>query len=108
MNRADRMIGLAMKAGRIISGGSSCEDAVRDKKAKLVLLANDASENTKKRIQDKCRFYQVPLIRYSEMDSLGRIIGKSSRSTLAVTDEGFAKEIEKTLNAERNNEPADQ
>ena len=97
MNRAERMIGLAMKAGRLKSGGSMVEETIREGKAELVLIANDASDNTKKRICDKCRFYQVPNVLFSDMEHLGKAIGKDARGAVAVTDAGFAKEILKIL-----------
>lgn len=96
----DRLIGIAMKAGKIKSGGSMCEQAVREGKAALVIVAQDASDNTIKRLRDKCRFYQTPFFLYSDKESLGRVIGKEERSAVAVLDEGLAKAIIKTFNIE--------
>ena len=88
-----QMIGLAERAGRIRSGGFETEEAVLKGKAKLVILAGDASENTSKRFDDKCRSHGVPVIRYGTRETLGACIGKEERSCLAVTDYGFAKKI---------------
>jgi len=41
------LIGLATKAGKIVSGGEGCEKALKRGSVKLVLVAQDASDNTK-------------------------------------------------------------
>ena len=101
MNREDRLIGLAMKAGKMSTGSNSCVTSIRDGKAKLVLLACDASENTKKQIQDKCSFYDVPLFFHLTKTALGRLVGKEERSAIAVTEEGFAQAIIGILDSEK-------
>ena len=47
------LLGLAARAGKIVSGGFSAEDAVRKKKAFLVLIAEDTQTNTVKKFTDK-------------------------------------------------------
>ena len=47
------MLGLAMKAGKVISGETGCENSIRDGSAYLVILAEDASANTMKKFKDK-------------------------------------------------------
>jgi ribosomal protein L7Ae-like RNA K-turn-binding protein len=59
----------------------------------LVIVAQDASANTKKLFYDKCTFYQVPVRQYGEKSVLGRAIGKEERSSLAVCDAGLAKAV---------------
>ena len=41
------LLGLAMKAGKVVSGEFATEKAVKGKTAFLVLIAEDASENTR-------------------------------------------------------------
>ena len=60
-------------------------------RAKLVLLAADASSNTEKKVSDKCKFYNVPVRKVEDRSVLGRSIGKEARVVVAVTDQGFAK-----------------
>ena len=73
------------------------QDAVKSKKAFLVVVASDASDNTKKMFSDMCTFYKVPIAFYSDKVSLGHAIGKEFRASLAVLDEGFGKQIQKHL-----------
>lgn len=91
------MMGLAQRAGKVVSGEFSTEKAVKQRKAKLVVVAGDASDNTKKMFSDSCRYYEVPIYFYGDKDTLGHTIGKQFRASLAVLDEGFAKQIEKHI-----------
>ena len=87
------LIGLATKAGRCISGETMTESETKSGKAKLVIVASDASENTKKKFQDMCKFYKVPICIYGDKDTLGHAMGKEFRASLALLDEGFADGI---------------
>ena len=50
------MLGLAAKAGSVVSGEFSTEKAVKEGKAYLVIVAGDASDNTKKNVYQYDRF----------------------------------------------------
>lgn len=91
------LLGLAERAGKIASGEFAAEKAVKTGKAFLVVVAEDASANTKKKFKDMCQYYQVSFACYAEKETLGRGIGKELRASLAVLDSGFAKAIEKQM-----------
>lgn len=101
-NKVLSMLGLAAKAGKIASGEFSVEKTVKSGKAYLVVVATDASDNTRKMFTNMCEFYKVPIYFYSDKDFLGNAIGKKTRASLAVTDVGFSKAIVKLLNTEQN------
>lgn len=88
-------LGLALRAGKLVTGDEGVLDAVRTGKARLVVLAADASENTRKKYRDKCSSYQVPIIEYGTREQLGSSVGKAERVILAITDPGFAQLIAK-------------
>lgn len=92
-DRVMSLLGLAARAGKIVSGGFSAEDAVRKKKAFLVLIAEDTQTNTVKKFTDKCSYYKVPMRFYGTQETLGHAVGKQSRACIAVTDRGFADAI---------------
>lgn len=96
-NKTMSLVGLATKAGKTASGEFSTEKAVKTGKAYLVLVAEDASENTKKKFRNMCTFYEVPLYFLSDKEGLGRAMGKEFRASLAVMDESFAKAMQKEL-----------
>lgn len=87
------MFGLAAKAGKVASGEFSVEKAVKSNKAYLVLVADDASDNTKKMFTNMCTFYKVPILFYADKEKLGRAIGKEMRASAVVLDKGFADSI---------------
>ncbi len=89
------MIGLAKRAGKIAQGTPMVCEAVRTKKAQLVLIATDASENAVKKVSNCCAYYQVACERISfSCDELAHIIGKSGLiAAVAVCDASFAGAI---------------
>lgn len=83
-------LGLATRAGKLVSGEEVVMKAIRSGDAKLVLLAEDAADNTRKKIQDKCNSYRVPLLVGFTRFELGAAVGKPERVLFAITDRGFA------------------
>lgn len=91
------MLGLAARSRNVVSGGFATEAAVKEGKAVLVIIAEDASGNTRKKYSNMCDFYKVPCAIHGTKVVLGHSMGKDERSVLAVTDEGFADSIRKHL-----------
>ena len=87
------MLGLATRSGNLVSGEFMTEKVVKGRKAFLVIVSREASDNTKKKFTNMCSFYEVPLYFYETMEELGHCIGKTFRASLAVTSEGLAKSI---------------
>ena len=90
------MLGLAKRAGRLVTGQDAVFDAVRKgEKTSLALAAADASDRTVKQLTDKCTSFGVPCRRLPlTSDELGASLGKKAPiSTAAVTDRGFAEAI---------------
>ena len=99
-NKVLSLLGLATKAGKVASGEFSTEKSVKTGKGFLVLVADDASQNTKKKFQNKCDFYEVPIYFIANKEELGRFCGKEFRASLAVQDWNFAEAIMKVLQEE--------
>lgn len=102
MDKILGVFGLAAKAGKIVSGEFSVEKAVKEKKACLVVVAEDASANTKKHFSDMCAYRSIPIRFLGDKEQLGKCIGKGFRANLAVTDAGFAESIRKRIDGSRN------
>ena len=92
-DKALSMIGLAARAGKVASGEFSTEKAVKSSKAHLVIVALDASDNTKKMFRNMCDFYKVPFHIYGTKEELGHWSGKEQRASICILDEGFARSI---------------
>ena len=79
-NKALSMIGLATKAGKVASGEFCTEKEVKSGRAYLVIVADDASDNTKKKFQNMCGFYQVPIYFYKDKDTYIPIKGIENKN----------------------------
>lgn len=99
-NRVLSLIGLATKAGKTVSGEFSTEKAVKSGTAHLVLVSEEASANTKKKFENMCTYYKVPIYFYGTKIGLGAAMGKEFRASLAVTDAGLSDAITKQLTSD--------
>ena len=93
------VIGLCRGAGRLVIGTDMVCDALRRGAADVIVLeASDTSENTHKKITDKCAYYKVRHVRIeSDSITLGAAIGKSAVAAVMINDAGFCRAIEKKL-----------
>lgn len=91
------LLGLAQKAGKIASGELAVEKSIKSGKAKLIIIAADSSDGTKKRYRDMSQYYQVPLYEILTKQQLGSCIGKEYRAALTIADAGLTKAVLKAL-----------
>lgn len=96
-----RMIGMAKRANKVSSGEFLCSKAIKGGQSRLIILSNDASENTQKTITDSCVYYNIKLIKYGTMDKLGKMTGSGERAVVSVNDDNFAKAILDRFNKSR-------
>lgn len=92
------LIGLATKAGKTASGEFSTEKSVKGGNAYLVIVSEEASDNTKKMFTNMCTHYEVPICFFGKKEELGHSMGKENRASLAILDEGFSKAVVKQMN----------
>lgn len=88
--RLRNAVGLAMKAGKCVSGDFAVEKAVRAGKARLLLLDAAVSQSTLERYERFSERFGAPLAR---LPALGDAIGKPSRMIAAITDDNMCKLI---------------
>jgi len=86
-------IGLCQKAGRLKSGEGACVAAISKGEAQLVLISEDASDNTKKRFTNKAEYYGAPCYIKGLRADLSSAIGKANRPVVVITDRGLAEKI---------------
>lgn len=92
-----RLIGLAMRAGKIKFGSDSCIESIMQNKVKVILIAKDASERTKTNFKKLCINRKVPIYEEFEEYDLSHAIGKQNKVVIGVCDDNFSKEIIKIL-----------
>lgn len=92
--KALNLLGLAMRAQKLESGQPIVLSAIRNRTAKTVIVASDASENTKKQIMNKSNYYEIPVYNLFTKYELSNAIGKE-RTVCAIIDKGFAQSFQK-------------
>lgn len=97
------LLGLATRANLLVSGEDNVITAIKQKKATLVIVSIQCSQATKKKIKDKCTFYQVKFIEQFDSIEMSHAIGKK-RMIVAFIDKGFAKSFMKLKNKEEGHE----
>ncbi|MDF2676090.1 MAG: YlxQ family RNA-binding protein [Bacillota bacterium] len=97
MNKIYSMFGLARRGGKISIGfDASCIEIAKGK-SKLVLMAQDASEKTKKNILYECDKYNCKYIEYGEKELIGQCLGKKAVSVISISDENMVSYILKNI-----------
>lgn len=88
-------LGLAQRAGYVQSGDAAVEALIKKGKAKLVILAVDASERTKEHFINLAKYKKVPWVEGGDKISLGISLGRSPRSVVVIIDEGFSRNLQR-------------
>ena len=89
MNNSEKvlnLIGLAQRAGRLITGEELVIKAIQNQQVSLIFLANDAGPNLTKKVTDKSNYYKT------EVSTVFSTLGKP-RKVVAVADAGFSKKM---------------
>ena len=94
-----QLMGLAKRAGFAQGGEFLAEKAVRSGRSCLLIVAGDASDNTKKKFSDMCSFHETPFYVFSDKDSLGHAIGTEFRASVTINNAGMARKIIELLNS---------
>ena len=102
LNKTYSLLGLCQRAGKLKSGELPVMEAIRKRTARLVIVSEDASDNTTKQYSDKCKYYNIPIVIFGLKDDIGHAIGKEVRTSLAITDKGLADALLKNLPVEKS------
>lgn len=99
-------LGIARKAGAVVTGTEIIRDAIRAKKIRCVILASDASENTKKRLRNSCDFHKVRLFEVAlDMDALSSAVGlKRLTSAVGIASHSVIRLVYDALQAQTTKE----
>ena len=94
------LLGLALRGGRLVMGEEPVEAVARARDARILLLASDAADNTRRRVEHfaqagQCLWLRVPFTKAE----LGRQFGRTSVAVAAVTDVGLASAVVNKLAA---------
>ncbi|HEY5585574.1 MAG TPA: ribosomal L7Ae/L30e/S12e/Gadd45 family protein [Ruminiclostridium sp.] len=102
MDKVYSLLGLAKKAGQLLSGDETCERTIKSGKAVLVIVASDASENTKDKFKSMCNFRNLCYREYGEKLELGRYTGKEIRAVTCIVSKDFKNGLLKLIDNQIN------
>lgn len=97
-NKVLGLIGLCTKAGELVFGTDACSDMIERNKIRLVLVAEDAAERTKKNFQILCERAKVPIYYFATGDEISKAIGKANKVVIGIKNKSFADQIAKLIN----------
>lgn len=101
------LLGFAQKAGKLVAGEDTVHIALKKRKVKLLIVAGDASDNTKDRANQWKASFGIELLDVLDKDTLSQAIGKSNRALIGVIDQGFATQMLKLNRAPEASESED-
>ena len=88
MNKEISLAQLAWKAGKVVSGDRLIP-AIQSSKVYLVIVSSASGKNRKKKLMDKCKYYDVP---FREIDALEfNQISLRSINSFGIIDQKFVQ-----------------
>ena len=93
-NKQAFTLGLAQKAGKIVSGDFAVKSALKSGTVKLLVVAMDTAPNSKKELCYLAAQAGVPVLELLTRWELGSAIGKGQRAAAAITDSNFASMLQ--------------
>ena len=95
-NKIKTAIGFATKAGKCFTGDYACRNMINAKKAKYIILSDDASKNTKEKFFKICDDNSIPILEVSF--DIGAVTGREGRKVAVITNKSFADMIYSSVN----------
>ena len=92
------LLGLATRAGKTVFGTEACKADIEKRRVKLMIVAQDASDRTKKNFKEICDKVNVQIVEVLTIEELSKAIGKENKATIGVVDTNFSNEILKIIN----------
>ena len=91
------LLGLCQRDGKCKSGEFAVEKSIKSGKSFLVIIPEDASDNTKKKFKNMTTYRSVPYQELGTKETLGHQLGRSERSSISIEDQGFAQAMIKYI-----------
>ena len=90
-------MGFAAKARKIVNGYNTCVFTMEKRKVKLLIIAADLAENSKKKMISAANKFNVEYRVFGDSDEMSRMTGTSGKGIFGITDENFANVISKEI-----------
>lgn len=97
MNNIYSFLGIGQKANVVKAGEYKTEESIKFKKCKLIILSEDASDNTKKKFRRLSSNNDIEVIMYGKKESLGNALGKNYISVIGICDKKFSDTLKEKI-----------
>ncbi|WP_234121214.1 ribosomal L7Ae/L30e/S12e/Gadd45 family protein [Clostridium hydrogenum] len=102
-NKFLQFLGITKKSGNLLEGYNKCEEALKYGKAKLIILSEDVSQNTKDKFENYSLRFNVPIINNGFLsEELGKILGRKEIKVLCIIDYKMSTKLIELLKQENN------
>ena len=91
------LIGLSMKAGKIVFGTEAVADSIQRKKVKLVIVAEDAADRTIEKFRKLTEECKIQFVKFGKTEALSKAIGKENKVVIGIKDKNIADQIVKKI-----------
>lgn len=91
--KAEAYMGFAKKAGRLSAGTAACIFDMKKKKIDLLVLAEDLSDNTKKKVLNTAKATGTEYRIYGVGNELSQLLGSPGRYVFGIKDKELGKVI---------------
>ncbi len=98
--KVDSYLGFAAKSRNLVSGYHTCLHTMKQRKLKLLILSEDLSENTVKKLSKASKENEIPIRIYGKTEELSKVTGSQERGVFGITDVNFADAILKEIDGE--------
>ncbi|MBF8983049.1 ribosomal L7Ae/L30e/S12e/Gadd45 family protein [Lutibacter sp. B2] len=101
-SKINSFLGLAQRSGNLVTGEDTTERSIKKNDIRLAIIAENASDNTKKKFINMCKYRDMPYVVYGNKEDLSQAIGKHNRTVYGVKDKGLADHIISFIKQEDN------
>ncbi len=84
------LLGLAVRAGQVKGGAEAVKKSINGGKSRLVILAADASEGTKRSFRRLAGTRGVPVLECHTCLELGACLNRAPKAVISISDRHFA------------------
>lgn len=102
-NKFLQFLSIVKKSGKIIEGYNKTEELVKKGSVKVVIISEDASDNTYQKFNNYSSRYNIYLIKKFTKAQLGQSIGRSEINVIGLTDDSMCKKIIELYETEVSN-----
>ncbi len=99
MKKVYNLLGLAQRAGKASAGTMAAKTSLLRRRAIILIMSKDISENTKESLISSCNKHGIPYLFIGNKYDLGTALGKAYRVAVTINDPGMAKAIMDAIEA---------